>query len=328
MKNKEQKIVRLLEEGFSYETIKKMSNLHINKICESLDEVDTVSTTTKVYKDGDKEKFTQDVNNMIQSGKKGQVGKTETGDDTLTTKSSEVSEDSDSDKSLEKESGFNPYDGNSVGNDDGTSNYGVNPNAGGDGMGIAEEEINEEEVIEALFGKPKKKMKRPIGTLTTLGMFEQQELSEKCWKGYEKKGMKTMFGKKYPNCVKKKKKTQKEEKVRQIEENIVSLIKKTKGKVITKKDILEEQPNVAPVKPTVKPGVKPERGNPYKPKHSPKPKAGTEVKPAKPTVKPGVKPERGNPYKPKHSPKPKAGEDTGLPEFLKFNNLNIKFRDE
>ena len=29
-------------------------------------------------------------------------------------------------------------------------------------------------------------------------------ISEKCWKGYEKKGMKTMFGKRYPNCVKKK----------------------------------------------------------------------------------------------------------------------------
>lgn len=29
------------------------------------------------------------------------------------------------------------------------------------------------------------------------------ELTEKCWKGYEKKGMKTMFGKRYPNCVKK-----------------------------------------------------------------------------------------------------------------------------
>ena len=25
----------------------------------------------------------------------------------------------------------------------------------------------------------------------------------RCWKGYEKKGMKTMFGKRYPNCVKK-----------------------------------------------------------------------------------------------------------------------------
>ena len=30
-------------------------------------------------------------------------------------------------------------------------------------------------------------------------------LYEKCWKGYEKKGMKKMFGKMYPNCVKKKK---------------------------------------------------------------------------------------------------------------------------
>ena len=32
----------------------------------------------------------------------------------------------------------------------------------------------------------------------------EQEVSEKCWPGYEKKGMKTMFGKRYPNCVKKK----------------------------------------------------------------------------------------------------------------------------
>ena len=29
---------------------------------------------------------------------------------------------------------------------------------------------------------------------------------ENCWPGYEKKGMKTMFGKRYPNCVKKTKK--------------------------------------------------------------------------------------------------------------------------
>ena len=36
-------------------------------------------------------------------------------------------------------------------------------------------------------------------------------LLEKCWKGYEKKGMKTMFGKRYPNCVKKKKKKKNEE---------------------------------------------------------------------------------------------------------------------
>ena len=36
--------------------------------------------------------------------------------------------------------------------------------------------------------------------------MKEENLSEKCWKGYEKKGMKTMFGKRYPNCVKKTKK--------------------------------------------------------------------------------------------------------------------------
>ena len=34
----------------------------------------------------------------------------------------------------------------------------------------------------------------------------ESELTEKCWPGYTQKGMKTMFGKRYPNCVKKKKK--------------------------------------------------------------------------------------------------------------------------
>jgi len=32
------------------------------------------------------------------------------------------------------------------------------------------------------------------------------ELTERCWTGYTQKGMKTMFGKRYPNCVKIKKK--------------------------------------------------------------------------------------------------------------------------
>jgi hypothetical protein len=36
--------------------------------------------------------------------------------------------------------------------------------------------------------------------------LREVELTEKCWKGYTQKGMKTMFGKRYPNCVKKTKK--------------------------------------------------------------------------------------------------------------------------
>jgi hypothetical protein len=35
--------------------------------------------------------------------------------------------------------------------------------------------------------------------------MSEGELTERCWKGYTQKGMKTMFGKKYPNCVKVKK---------------------------------------------------------------------------------------------------------------------------
>jgi hypothetical protein len=33
-------------------------------------------------------------------------------------------------------------------------------------------------------------------------MQEHLNIDEKCWTGYKKKGMKTMFGKRYPNCVK------------------------------------------------------------------------------------------------------------------------------
>jgi hypothetical protein len=36
--------------------------------------------------------------------------------------------------------------------------------------------------------------------------INETELTERCWKGYTQKGMKTMFGKRYPNCVKKTKK--------------------------------------------------------------------------------------------------------------------------
>jgi len=47
-----------------------------------------------------------------------------------------------------------------------------------------------------------------------------RHLLEACWKGYHKEGMKTMFGKKYPNCVKNKKTNEdqiSDEKVRRIQ---------------------------------------------------------------------------------------------------------------
>ena len=49
-----------------------------------------------------------------------------------------------------------------------------------------------------LAGETKKKKKTNEEIEVRVGDF-----MEACWKGYEKKGMKTMFGKRYPNCVKK-----------------------------------------------------------------------------------------------------------------------------
>ena len=122
----------------------------------------------------------------------------------------------------------------------------------------------------------------------------------------------------------------KNEEIRQIEESLVSLVKKYVSETMTKKDLMNllESPGTkeAPVKTPTR--TKPERKTPYKPKHKPAPKAAdTEVAPTR--VKPGTKekPGRKTPYQPKHKPAPKAGKK-GLPEFLKFNTLNIQFRDE
>jgi hypothetical protein len=43
---------------------------------------------------------------------------------------------------------------------------------------------------------------RLIKRVLTEQETSEKEMTEACWKGYTKKGMKTMFGKKYPNCVK------------------------------------------------------------------------------------------------------------------------------
>ena len=55
------------------------------------------------------------------------------------------------------------------------------------------------------FDKKEKEKKKETKkeSLTMMILGREVELKEKCWKGYEKKGMKTMFGKRYPNCVKK-----------------------------------------------------------------------------------------------------------------------------
>ena len=128
-------------------------------------------------------------------------------------------------------------------------------------------------------------------------------------------------------------------KVRRIEENILSLLSNEIKPTMTKKDLIIhilESTAPAPTKtPTKAPGTKePKKGNPFKPKHEPRPKGeienmSTAPAPTKtPTKAPGTKePNKGNPFKPKHEPRPK-GKGKQIPEFLKFDNLNIEFRNE
>ena len=46
--------------------------------------------------------------------------------------------------------------------------------------------------------------KNPQSFVSKMNNLQTEEIEEgtRCWKGYEKKGMKTMFGKRVPNCVK------------------------------------------------------------------------------------------------------------------------------
>ena len=55
----------------------------------------------------------------------------------------------------------------------------------------------------ARLSDPKDKQRSKIPPVTQYNEEVLNTILEKCWKGYEKKGMKTMFGKRVPNCVKK-----------------------------------------------------------------------------------------------------------------------------
>ena len=65
-----------------------------------------------------------------------------------------------------------------------------------DAMGVTREVIRQREV------KALRQLK-DVGRDILLPFIQEDELTEKCWPGYEKKGMKTHYGKRVPNCVKK-----------------------------------------------------------------------------------------------------------------------------
>ena len=65
----------------------------------------------------------------------------------------------------------------------------------------------DDEILDEMWNRANSMViKHAINVITyyTKMNLEEGLITEKCWKGYTQKGMKTMFGKRYPNCVKKK----------------------------------------------------------------------------------------------------------------------------
>jgi len=58
-------------------------------------------------------------------------------------------------------------------------------------------------IIDAISGEEFKSKQDSLKESIKRILRQETEITERCWKGYTQKGMKTMFGKRYPNCVKK-----------------------------------------------------------------------------------------------------------------------------
>ena len=82
-----------------------------------------------------------------------------------------------------------------------------NPDRKGKAINVKTESNHMKDAPSIKDAKPAKKTK--VKYDPHMKVMAPQIEKEDCWDGYEKKGMKTMFGKRYPNCVKKK--TKKEE---------------------------------------------------------------------------------------------------------------------
>jgi len=331
--NTNQKKLKLVMEGIKASTLNKMTDSQVDVLFSKLQEQVTEVPGKKTYKVGP------------AGGKVGNLNITQdpsTKEVMVTATESEIDEDADLDDSAEKDSGFDPYAGNSVGNNDGPSKD--NGFGGGyDGMGMMEEkEIDEKfesKKQQKYFfakcgdGKTKEqkkwcKMAEEFGKKTNFAKLPEKKKETK--EGYQEmvscalnKIAMSKLGQIKPTV------TMGESK---IEKEIMRLVEKHITPKMSKKDfqnLLEGDTKTAPAKPKVSPGVKPK--HPFQPdpnkKGAPKAKKrvmdeDTKTAPAKPKVNPGTTPKHPFAPDPNKQGAPKAIKK-GLPSFLKFNQLGL-----
>jgi hypothetical protein len=328
---KNNKIKQLMERGLSHKLLLTMNEGQINQLHKMMvGEQDKGSVILK--KGVDPKPYTDKGINV-----------------TVTEK--ELEEDADLDDSAEKEGGYDPYAGNSVGNDDGPSSddgFG----GGNDGMGMMEEKDSSKAfaICHSQVG-PKKSRKwercvREIKKQLKEGKNPYLPIMEAALaKMVEKHISPKMTKSELINTL-----SEQGIITRPFKNSMIGFVDETKmdksnkNTYVSKKETMEQGTKTAPtrVKPGTKEKEKPGKMDPFKnPKHQPKPKAekideqGTKTAP--PVVKPGTKekPKTSDPFKnPKHQPKPKASTEAPkmgtvkIPDYLEFDQLKIDFKNQ
>jgi len=328
---KNNKIKQLMERGLSHKLLLTMNEGQINQLHKMM-VGEQVKGSVILKKGVDPKPYTDKGINV-----------------TVTEK--ELEEDADLDDSAEKEGGYDPYAGNSVGNDDGPSSddgFG----GGNDGMGMMEEKDSSKAfaICHSQVG-PKKSRKwercvREIKKQLKEGKNPYLPIMEAALaKMVEKHISPKMTKSELINTL-----SEQGIITRPFKNSMIGFVDETKmdksnkNTYVSKKETMEQGTKTAPtrVKPGTKEKEKPGKMDPFKnPKHQPKPKAekideqGTKTAP--PVVKPGTKekPKTSDPFKnPKHQPKPKASTEAPkmgtvkIPDYLEFDQLKIDFKNQ
>jgi hypothetical protein len=328
---KNNKIKQLMERGLSHKLLSTMNEGQINQLHKMM-VGEQVKGSVMLKKGIDPKEYTDKGINVTVIEK-------------------ELEEDADLDDSAEKDSNYDPYAGNSVGNDDGPSSddgFG----GGNDGMGMMEEKDSSKAfaICHSQVG-PKKSRKwercvREIKKQLKEGKNPYLPIMEAALaKMVEKHISPKMTKSELINTL-----SEQGIITRPFKNSMVGFVDETKmdksnkNTYVSKKETMEQGTKTAPtrVKPGTKEKEKPGKMDPFKnPKHQPKPKAekideqGTKTAP--PVVKPGTKekPKTSDPFKnPKHQPKPKASTEAPkmgtvkIPDYLEFDQLKIDFKNQ
>ena len=287
MKTNDIKVMKLIQSGMSFGTLKGLNENQISIL----------------YKRMIKEQGTVTVPKDTEPSKIADIAKQ--GTNVQVSKEGEVSEDD-----VEP---LKPYKGQQT-----QDPKQVGPSTN-DGMGNYQDGMDEGEIEEKAVSKQQQKFMGLVKAYKE-GDVDSSEVTKKvkdAAKSMTKKEVDKFASTKHKGLPKKVEESRKNDylrSVKQIEKTLMELVQKNIPKKMTKEEFMRMVEQGAPSK---------------SPSTSP---SEPMVIPDAPT-KPG-KPQRQNPYKPKHKPAPKAKNKDDetfamkLPKMLQFDKLNIKFKDE